>query len=291
MNKAKLALLTLASAALLAPLQANIILYEGFDYAAVALVNQNGGTGFSGAWKSSGLGGDTVTYPGLEYTSGANSLNVVGGYTTVTNTSTAGSYRDFSAVTAASDTVTTYWISVIASTAGGPYDASGDEASLQFRNANNVELVSVGAFGSSANWRIRAKSATGSTTGFSDAGDTPSSLTQAYLVIRVDVDTSASAADNIYLWVDPILGSEPTIASAMASITGTNFWNDGEFSVSRLRSGLINSGTADTKTLTFDELRLGTSFNDVSPIPEPAEIAAIMGVLVAALGFLRRRRS
>lgn len=289
MNKAKLALLTLASAALLAPLQADLVLYEGFDYPAGALVNQNGGTGFSTSWKNSGAGGDTVTYPGLEYTSGANSLNVVGGYTTVTNTGTAGSYRDFSAITAASDTVTTYWISVIASTGGAPYSVSGDEASLQFRNGSGTNVLSVGAFGTSANWRLRA---IGNSSGFSNAGDAPSSSTEAYLVIRVDVDTTASAADNLYLWVNPDLGSEPTIAGATSSITGTNFWDNGEFSLVRLRTGLIESGgTAESKSLTYDELRLGTSFTDVAPIPEPAELAAIMGVLVAALGFLRRRRS
>ncbi|MBK1860130.1 hypothetical protein JIN80_17860, partial [Cerasicoccus arenae] len=109
--------------------QANPILYEGFDYSAGALVGENGGTGFSNAWANSGAGGDTVTYPGNTYSSGADNLSVTGGFTTVTNTATAGSFRDFSAITAP-DGTTTYWFSLISSTGGVAFGSGGDEASL-----------------------------------------------------------------------------------------------------------------------------------------------------------------
>ena len=269
-------------------MHADALLYEGFDYSAGALAGQNGGTGFTTAWSSSGAGGDVVTAPGKTYSSGGD-LDVVGNFTTVSNSGTAGSFRNFSTITAA--TSTTYWISMIASTSGIVPGSGNDAASIEIRNASNVELLSVGAFGSSANWRIRARSSNRATSGFSDAGDTSNSGTDAFLLIRVDVDTSGAGADNIYFWTDPTLGAEPTIVSAESSITGTNFWDADEFSISRIRSGVINSGSTGDKTLNYDEFRLGTTFADVTPIPEPGVFALVLSSILGVIGIGRRRRN
>ena len=291
MKKAALLCLSLLTTSFVASTQATLLVYEGFDYDTGALAGGNGGVGFTNSWANSGAGGDTVTSPGLTYTNGS-TLATSGNYTTVSNTATAGSFRDFSSVSVASGTQT-YWVSVIAQTNGNAFGASGDEASIQLRNSSNIEILSVGAFGSSANWRIRAKSATGSVSGFSSAGDTPNSGTQAFLLMRVDVNTAADAADNIYLWVDPALGSEPGVGTATASITGTNFWDDDDFNINRVRSGLINSGTTESKTLTYDELRIADSFGDAAPIPEASSAAMSLTALLTVFTALwwRRKRS
>lgn len=265
---------------------ASLMLYEGFDYSAGGLAGENGGSGFSTSWASSGAGGDTVTYPGSTYISGADSLSVTGGYAAVTNSGTAGAFRDFSTIVAP-DGVSSYWISLIASTGGIAFGSGGDEASIQIRDADNTDLISVGAFGSSANWRIRAKSADGSVSGFSNANDAPNSGASAFILIQVNVDTTA--ADNIYFWVNPSLDNEPTIVTATSSITGTNFWDSGDFSINRIRAGLNNSGAAESKTLNYDEYRFGTSFADVAPIPEPSHFALIAAGLVMLLGYFRRK--
>ncbi|MBK1860133.1 hypothetical protein JIN80_17880, partial [Cerasicoccus arenae] len=114
----------------------------------------------------------------------------------------------------APDGTTTYWFSLISSTGGVAFGSGGDEASLQIRDSDNTELLSVGAFGSSANWRIRAKSADGGISGFSDGGDAPNSGTSAFIVIQVNINTADSAADDLYFWVNPSLDSTPTIGSA-----------------------------------------------------------------------------
>jgi hypothetical protein len=50
----------------------------------------------------------------------------------------------------------------------------------------------------------------------------------------------------------------------------------------------INVNTGDTSVAKFDEIRFGTSFADVSPIPEPSTYALLAAGL-GALVWLRRR--
>ena len=90
MKNTKILSSILLTTSMVASLHADALLYEGFDYSAGALAGQNGGTGFTTAWSSSGAGGDVVTAPGKTYSSGGD-LDVVGNFTTVSNSGTAGS--------------------------------------------------------------------------------------------------------------------------------------------------------------------------------------------------------
>lgn len=47
--------------------------------------------------------------------------------------------------------------------------------------------------------------------------------------------------------------------------------------------------TGNTTTITYDELRMGTSLDDVTPVPEPG--MALLGVCIAGMLWRRRRRS
>jgi hypothetical protein len=271
-------ILTLSILTCLPSMPAALLLDEGFDYEAGLLVPANGGTGFSSAWANSGSGGTQVVYPGLAYSDSlGNSLSVTGGSSVITSSATDGAFRDFSAIAVPTNTTTTYWLSFIGSTDGAPFGASGDEASIQLRSGN-TNILSIGAFGTSANWRLRASGGVGGTL-FSNATGVPSSAMEAFVVIRLDVNTSTGGNDAVYFWLNPELDEAPSEGSAIGSISGSNIWDT--FSVDRLRTGLNNSGTAESKELSYDEFRFGTTFTSVAPVPEPAALS-----LLGLSGFL-----
>lgn len=289
----KRALLTLAAVILPMTLtaQASLLLSDGFDYASGTLTGNNGGTGFSSTWLTSGAGGATVATPGYTYTDTlGNALQTSGGYVSISGTSSGGVYRNFNAITAAAGTTTSYWVSVLMDTTGAPYGASSDTSIIQLRTSGFTNLVSVGAFGTSANFRVRAVSGDAATTIYSTASGVANSSNLSLIVLRIDVNTLSAGADAVYLWVNPDLNAEPSIGNATSSITGTNFWNEGEFSLTNIRAGVENSGTAEAKGLNLDEFRLGTDYASVLvTVPEPASLA-LWSTSALIVGFYLRRR-
>jgi len=77
-------------------------------------------------------------------------------------------------------------------------------------------------------------------------------------------------------------GSAPTGSVASASFTGLN-WG--------LANGIGQfSFYAENGLFTMDDIRLGTTWSSVSPIPEPSAFAALAGISVLGMAALRRRR-
>ena len=100
------------------------------------------------------------------------------------------------------------------------------------------------------------------------------------LVARVDfnADTTAGAPETFSLYVNPTPGAaEPTMADAMLS-----------FDLGAQNGLAFNSGNG--ASVSFDELRIGTTYASVTPanpVPEPASAAL---VACGGLLLLRRRR-
>lgn len=126
----------------------------------------------------------------------------------------------------------------------------------------------------------------GSSTGTSV---TPAVGTTYLFVAKFELSLTPGA-NNAYVWIfdDPadvaLGGADLATGTAMGSITGRDTTD------LRFKSiGFYLDNATDR--MSVDELRLGTTFASVSPVPEPSTYAAIAGALALGVIALRRRRA
>jgi hypothetical protein len=273
---------------------AALIVYDGFDYVAgSSLRTQNGGTGFAAAWANTGSATETATSPGLTYgtiTATGIKATLNGQQTTSTNGNSAFLTRDLSQTFGADGT--TEWLSFISQRTGNK--SSGGTAqplnyqrvfSLSLFSGSTTEQASVGELSNDPAdvWALN----TDATTIAPSVHTTVPLDTQSFLLLRID-NIAGVSADKAYLWVNPDLSlGEPSIGTAAATITD-------ELSFNRIRltvGGSQNSGATLAASGLFDEIRIGDTFDDVTPVPEPACASLALGCLVSLAVAARRRRS
>jgi hypothetical protein len=290
---------------------ATLIAYEGFDYTAGINLNAasaaNGGTGWANAWGTSTpattanltVVASSLSYSTLQTSGGA--LNVVASATTALG------YRDLAAARGADGTTT--WISALGygttpvselnSTPGSGVGVGGSASMVRAVNfaffdtsttatpatAAGSERISFGegtrvsgvALPDTDTWGILvAGSATNAATVWSNDPFNTSS----FAVLRID--HGVGNVDTAYLWINPALGTEPTIGTADATTTGN-------FTFNRVRPFAGNANATQGNGVPgsgfWDELRVGETFVDIAPVPEPSSLMALVG-----LGLLGRRR-
>jgi hypothetical protein len=247
--------------------QAELIAYEGFDYAdGTPLVDPdsgvglNGGTGWAAAWGGAAL--NTVLSPGFGTTAGS---YLTTGNRLDLNGSNSGNLRT---LTSSPDSFgSTLYFSFIADIDSGNY------AGLSLFE-DDTETLFVGKTFDAANWGIDIGGTGVNTT-------TPTS-TQSLLVVRLDFGaaTTTNPGDStlIRMYVNPAVGTEPMLADA--SITKLNFTFDGI----RVQAG------SEAVDGAFDEIRLGTTYADVAVVPEPASLGLVAAGGALLLGRRRARK-
>lgn len=112
----------------------------------------------------------------------------------------------------------------------------------------------------------------------------PVNGTTQLLVLRFDMNGTNSTA---HLWVNPaqnlLGGADPDTSTAQASLLGL------DAAAIEFRNVAIYLGSG-TNQGSADEIRIGQTFADVTPIPEPGVFAALFGLAVVGLAILRRRK-
>ena len=248
--------------------RAALVAYEGFNYADGSdLGGQNGGTGWSIAWETSGQ--NTVSNTSLSYTDGALTLTTTGGKllnTAFPTSANAQPGRNLSAIRGADDTTT--WLAFLGQRIGDKSGTAGPGGSATYERGCNIALFATNAaannerldIGESSGvtndaWMLRATAQGG---GVSNSISTSPIDVASFIVVRID--HKAGTNDQAWMWVNPALSGEPSTNSSSARVLGAK-----EFSFDRLRlfAGFTSGQAAGQWYV--DEIRVGDTFTDVAP--------------------------
>jgi hypothetical protein len=148
--------------------------------------------------------------------------------------------------------------------ASNPYPRA---ANLSFWEGGTERFAIGNGSGAISNlWSVLPAGSVGNVTNAQRASTAFSQL--ALIVLRID--HKGNNADDLHMWVNPPLGTEPSIATASARSTGAF-----NFSFDRIRPfvGALDSGNSrPAADFTFDEVRVGTSFASVTPYTERLDV-------------------
>ncbi|MDB6124104.1 MAG: hypothetical protein JWQ71_3097 [Pedosphaera sp.] len=287
-------LVTLIFLAAAQGIHAALLSYEGFNYPSGSnLVGQNGGTGFgANAWllNSSGASISTNRPDSLSYTDASgNSLVTSGGsvflqgLTTGNTASQPNRLLGYSRGTnsGGADGVTT-WVSFLAVRRGlttnstivpnNPYPRSAN-LSLYNSVSSNSEKLAMGNTSNTPSNTV-ALLPVGN---IANIQTTTVSYSQTNLIV-VRIDHNVGANDDAYLFVNPPLGSQPGIGLANASSLSSF-----DFSFNRIRPFAGGDQSANQQPfaeLILDEIRIGETYEDVTPFIPKLSVAHIGSSLV-----------
>ena len=261
------------------PAHANLLAYEGFDYSPTAgtIQGQSGGTGWAGAWNAGGfnasihtnyqVGASSLGYPGL--LTGGNRM------TTASEPAISGIVRNFAAPLGAANT--TEYLSFLVRPEGTLNQGAFNGYFGLYLNASTGSDMFVGKPGNGPIGQFDLETRGGTMQAASGVSITPQ---QTYLLV-VRADFTASL-DRFTLFVNPTAGSaEPAFGtvkndSDVGTVGGVTLYSTGAYSL--------------------DEIRIGTTFADVTPraggtsVPEPGAVTCLLTGVVGLCGMIRRRR-
>lgn len=302
LNSLGVMLLTGATSAV----QAQLIAYEGFNYAAdtqlTGLGVGTGGIGWATPWSATSAAIATNNSIGLTY----GSLPVTGGAVVMGNpagstATTASSQRllpgTLTSLVGGSGSI---WMSMLYqnwSTDNGGLSGFREAKLALFSgattnangtaNVNGTERLDAGtpntyAAGASDTLTLWQGSTFASSGIATPRGAVPANTV--FILLRLDVD-GTTATDTAYAWFNTGLNSEPSTGSAV-SFTGQDL---SSINALRLQAGNLNaSGT--NAVWAADELRVGYSWLDVVTIPEPSSfLLAVLGGLTVLIVRGRRK--
>ncbi len=274
---------------LVIPAQASLLTIESFDYTAGANISgQSGGSGWRSpsnpTWTTNGTTG-TVASPGLQYTDANADYSA---FLAVGNTASLSNERN---------------IRFLDIDTGGVYDNAGLRGAGNYIGGTGVDgdlwgsfmftasdysasgaytlfnlFTTAGGDGlairqSSAGSNFQLTNATATVIGTGSIALGSLSTTAPNLIVYKYGFDSAANSDTFEVWLNPeTAGDAADITLSGANLALNNI---------EIREVLGNVA------LSLDEIRLGTEFTDVVPIPEPTSAALVLGGL--SLLALRRR--
>jgi len=280
--------------------QATLLVYEPFDYTAGSdILGQNGGLGFTGAWREHSAG----SVPAGSFTVTSGSLSHNGVPTSGNSALATGEFgtlqpaRDFGEI--AGTAGTSIWISYIGQRQGAAQDPATTSPPNMYPRGVNIGVFDVDevanpgraervGIGNSSNASENEWSLIPEGSGTLREGSTVPFTDLAWAVMRVDFVGDATVGDDYYLWLDPDPGVEPSTGSADVTILSGEANSVDSSGIDFMRPFIGNESSGRPfGVLAFDELRIGTTYSDMSAVPEPS--VALLGGL-GLLGLLRRRR-
>lgn len=99
---------------------------------------------------------------------------------------------------------------------------------------------------------------------------------------RIDWNVNPENRDTLTIWVNPQSATEPAGGVTLPSFLGDPTTINSVYLLQK------SFGTGLDDAVYMDELRLGTSWADLQPIPEPSSVALIMGALGLSVLMFRR---
>ncbi len=230
-------------------------------------MGQNGGQGFSGAWYQGGFNvgqsAGTVTSGPLTYPPLATTGNEV---TIPTSSLLNGIERDL----ASSISSGTIYVSCLLRPEGTIGQGNGDGFFGVYLHGNQNELFfgNSGAYGTGGCYAVEQRGGYYSV----PSSNVPVLGQTEFLVLKAQL----SSSDTFTLYADPVPGAaEPSTGVVEQNVN-----------IGTLSSLVIYSGGA------FDigELRVGTTYADVTPIPEPSTLVLLGIGAVSMMAYAWRRR-
>lgn len=255
------------------PVHAVVIASESFDYGAAGypagLEGQNGGTGFSEAWKEFGSNANNGIFAGGLGVGSDAALPDSGNHARVQLSSAgAGIGRNLS--TTLGTDGTTVWMSY----------------RIQNNNTDVSEVFAVVFTTLSESRRVLA-GATASTGGQSSSDG---QFDLAFAPTGVNADYAARDTLNHFavLRFDFGAGNNDTVTYFNDPTSATDFFGSGDAQLTGIDATFDGIAfTATNATLQWDEIRIGTTLGDVTTVPEPSTVGLLA---LTSLGLLRRRR-